>query len=72
MCFQLSTYAAQSDFKDVLRDAIYCFFLLLNAIIMLVAFFGPKVHVVLFRPSKNNTSAVMGECCLVAAIAAVL
>jgi len=33
----------------------------LNALIILLALFGPKVYIALLRPEKNNQITVMGE-----------
>ena len=59
--FQLSTYFVQITSEIELRDAIYCLCLSLNALIILLAIFGPKVYIALLRPEKNNQKMVMGK-----------
>ena len=58
---QLSSYFVQITSEIELRDAIYCMCLSLNALVILLALFGPKVYIAILRPEKNNQSSVMGK-----------
>ncbi|XP_076820513.1 metabotropic glutamate receptor 3-like [Clavelina lepadiformis] len=56
---QIPTYLTNTAVNLVLRDAIYCLGLSLNGLVILLAIFGPKVYIVIFRPQKNNQDAML-------------